>query len=448
MSLLVPKTELWLTGPQTRAYQAIAPKTTVCLPWSRGTGKSHFIRNLAWLLVSQWDSKPRRGAMKPMTGVRIIGLMPTLKQWTDVNAAKVEEELTGDFAFLNAKINKTTWKISFPGGSWFQPFPAEMHSSKAARGLRADVVMADECDDIDPAVWDAVVRPWFTEKWSLKMRIVSGTPRRGRFGLLYHLHQLGLGDDPRYKTFHATYRQSPETVDPDEAEDARRNSPPAVFKREWECDFDASEGLVYGDVFNSSFHIREPQPGQVWSEILIGCDHGWEHPGAFLVIGVAGSGKDAVCHVIEEVYASHQPDQWWKSELKRLVQKYPRHLFYADPSQPRTVESYRQECKARVQECDNSVEEGIRAVADRFVIRRRDEGQEFARLFVSPRCKGLIKELGMYKRKRDPRNADAYQDVVDKVNDDACDALRYAIFNRFGRVLPVATPGQNRLGIL
>ena len=86
-----------------------------------------------------------------------------------------------------------------------------------------------------------------------------GTPRRGRYGLLYALHSLGKSEAENYHTVHATYRDCPETVDPETVTDAKANTPPEIFRREWECDFDSAEGLVYG-LFDEAFHVRKPRP--------------------------------------------------------------------------------------------------------------------------------------------------------------------------------------------
>jgi len=439
--------DLTLNGPQSRAFEALKPRQTICIPWGRGVGKSTFIRAVAYLLVGQWrgrlrlnpDGTPARDINgRQIRGIRIIVLMPTLKQFKDVHGMQYEQEITGEWAFLRGKLDKTTWRTTFPDGSWIQPFPAELANSKRSRGLRGDVVLTDETDDIERAVFEAVARPWFSEPFSLKIRLCGGTPTNGRHGLLYHLHRLGQSKDERdarYTSIHATYRDAPETVDAEEVEDARRNSPTATFKREWECDFDAAEGIVYGGVFSESFHVREPPANIRWTEILIGCDHGYEHPGVLLLIGVQGNGRDAVCWVLDEVHEQHRVEDWWKAKLRIWTEWYPHHRFYGDPSMPARLEAYRRDCAARVQETDNSVDDGVAAVADRFFVRTRtvdEKTERYSRLYVSAKCVNLIRELGLYKRKPDPRDPDKFTDEFLDGNDDGPDALRYAIFNRFG----------------
>lgn len=481
----MPKTidfALELNSPQWRAQRVIAPRRTIFYGWGRGVGKSWFTRLQWWRQVALWDRVERPGALDGLRGVRITAIMPTLKQFRGVHWEGIERELGkgGPWYHLGAKLNRNEGQILFPGGSWIKPFPASAYNSQTARGMRCDILSADEVDDIDMAVYDGVAVPWLSEPWSLGIELQGGTPTRGRYGLWYRSLKsgelgrklrrgeieesaaldtdqaravvdvfaaldrnswpLGIPEDPEqaalhvlrnFYSFHATYRDAPETVSPLAVAKAKATTPAATFKREWEADPDAAEGLVYGDVFHDKFHVRSPPENQAWTDILIGCDHGWEHPGVMLLIGVAGKGADAQAWVLRELYAQRQSDTWWKDKLREWVGWYPRHLFYGDPSQPRTLDAYKHECKARVRDTDNSVEEGIRAVADRLVTRERD-GQEYARLYVDPCCVNTIREFGLYRRKRDPRNSDAYLDDVEKRNDDAMDALRYAIFNFFG----------------
>ncbi|HEY3494729.1 MAG TPA: hypothetical protein VGK73_08595 [Polyangiaceae bacterium] len=437
-----------LTRPQSEAFRLCrTPTTDINLEWGRGGGKSWFDRFVGWTWAASADGKPRLDLLKEfgmldrlnadqrsmaqgVSGIRVVFLMPTLKQFKDVHGAHLKNEVE-TWRHLRPKANWSEYNISFPGESWIMPFPAADHSSQRARGIRADVVICDEADDIDPSVFDSVVRPWFSEPWSLKIRLTSGTYKRGRHGLLYKRRLAGRDiAKPRYHTIHATYRDSPEIVDLEEVEDARRNTSPGTFAREWECDPDSSEGLVYA--FEEAFHVKEPPANVVWTEMLIGCDHGWEHPGVLLLIGVIGSGRDAVCWVLEEIYEQHKDEDWWVARAKEWTDAYPNHRFYGDPSQPARLEAFRRRAKARVQDVDNSIDDGVGAVANRLAIRESEDGVRSARLFVSPSCPNTIREFGIYKRKPDPMNAEQFLDDIVKRDDDAMDALRYPIFNRFG----------------
>ncbi len=425
------RVDLDLNGPQSKAYAAVKQRQTVTIPWGRGVGKSWFLRAVAFLLVAKWRNKTRPGFNgRPFRGIRIVVLMPTLKQFKDVHGLAIEREVDEDWAFLGGKLDRTTWQIRFPDGSWIQPFPAELHNSKRARGLRCDVVLTDETDDIDRDVFESVARPWFSEPWSLKMRICGGTPTRGRHGLLWHLHQLGLSTEPtaeRYSSFHATYRDAPETVDVEEVEDARANSPEATFSREWLCNFDAGEGLVYP--FDESFHVRKSPPLESFSEFLVGMDHGWVDAGVLLLIGIQGHGKDATAWVIAEFYETACANHIWDQRCKAWGAKFS-PTFFPDTSRPDRINELRA-MGLKVGEVDKNVQAGISRVADMLVKRWLTEDVQYAKLYVDPACKNTIREFGLYRRKKRPDGT--FDDEPQDKDNHTSDAIRYALFGRFGR---------------
>ena len=440
-----------LNAPQTRARRTILPRTTTALDWGRGCGKTTFTLLLWAMLVAQYDGKSRGPAGK--RGVRIVHLMPTFKQFRDVYSELIDEMMNpphegsgtgiaGLFYWLGARLNRTTWHISFPGGSWIQPFGAR--EANSSRGLRCDVCTVDEADDIEPAAIDAVVKPWFSEPWSLGILLVEGTPRRGRHGLLWREVLAGRQGKPGHYSYHATYRDVPEHVSGAYVEQVKQDTPPAIFAREWECDFDSAEGLVYS-MFDEAFHVRPP-PTVPWEEVLVGVDHGWEDPGVFLVAGVQGNGRDAVVNVLEEIYERHKEESWWIEQAKRLKAKYARYpmRWYGDPSRPDRIRAIANNAGVRFHETNNAIEDGVSAVVDKMIVRVTETGEganaqvrRFAHLYVAPNCQNLIWEMRNYKRKPDPANRDRYLDAIEDKNNHAADALRYLVMSRFGK--PAAT---------
>jgi hypothetical protein len=422
-----------LNKPQTRARRLFVDGVTVTLSWGRGVGKSEFILLCMLLLVAAWDRVKRRD---DLSGVRIVYLLPAATQARKTVLSRLDAKLQGQFAFLGGSLNHTSLRVEFPGGSYIQLVSAEQ--GKLNRGIRCDAIFTDEADDVDREFYAAVVSPWLSEPWSLKRRMLGGTPTRGRHGLLYQTHSLGLDGVPGFHTVHATYRDAPEHVDRELVERERvalqRAGLMATFEREWECNFDAGEGLVY-PMFAPDFHVREPIATTQWNEILVGVDHGYEDPGVFLVLGVAGSGRDATVHILEEVYRNKQVETWWLAEAAKLRDRYPRHRpkWYVDPSRPDRIQALRN-IGLSCYEADNAIEPGLAAVADRMAIRATDDnGPSYSRLYVSPSCKNTIAELGKYRRKKD-KKADAFTDEVEDRDNHAMDSLRYAITTRFGRL--------------
>ena len=420
------------SAPQRRAWESIKPGATVCLPWGRGGGKSTLLRVFCYLLIAQWEHRRRPGARHD--GVRIAIVMPTLLQARKVHQILLLSELegSGEWSWLGARVNRTELRVDFPGGSWLAFVSAE--AAQNARGLRCDVVAIDEADDVDAEIVDAVTLPWFSEPHSLRITLVVGTPKRGRYGLLYRTHRRGTPGVAEYiddhVSVHATCYDFPKFVSPIAVAKAKRETPAPIFEREWLCSFDSSSGLVY-PMFSERFHVREPHPGTDFAEVLIGGDHGYEDPGSLVVIGVTGGGRDVVCYAVEEVYAQHKTEQWWIDRAAELHDRYPRARWYFDPSMPARIESYKR-LGIRADKTQNAVEDGIASVADMLSIRERDDGHEWAQLYVSPRCENVIREMGLYRRKRDPRNTERVLDDIDTRNDHALDCVRYALHTRFG----------------
>lgn len=435
---------------------------TLVKSWGRGVGKSQDARWSCWEDIAAWDGVTREGALKNLQGIRIAIVTPTRKQGLDIHAADIEADLApdGEFGFLGGKFNRTSWRINFPGRSWIQFFGADTLNN--VRGLRVDRIIVDEADDIDRHTFESVMLPWISEPWSLKQRELCGTPRRGRHGLLYLMHQRGL--DPNVKniaTVHATYRDAPEVVDQALVEEARETMVPATFRREWECDFDAGEGLVYAELWDAEMHIREPDPRAIPTEVVVGVDWGWNDPNAWIVCAVYGSGNDAVIFVVEEIAKSKLSLSQQVEIAKGIRERHGRGgtvpiRFYGDPSQPSAIEQIRSQASIRFEPAANSRADGVTAVVDKMVIRTREtriydaHGQpiveRYTRLYVSPKCRDLIREIGTYAYERDSRDKDRILDTIADGNDHSLDALRYAIFSRFG--LPRVSFGVGQRNIL
>lgn len=417
--------------------------------WGRSTGKSWFKRALWWTIIAQWEYKLREDAQIPFTGVRIAAIAPTLKQWRDIHWQGILEELTGSgrWAFLGGRPNATTGQIFFPGGSVVKPFPAALGNSSFSRGIRTDILDADEFDDIDAEAYDAVASPWLSEKWSFRVEILGGTPTRGRHGLWYRTLEEGrlgarlrAGEPPpddldeksaaAIKTIyasHATYKDVPEIISIEAVEKARTRINPSTFKREWLADPDAGEGLVYP--FDETFHVKEESevpPLNVFSEFIVGVDHGWTDPGCLLLGGVQGHGNDAILWILDEVYQSELPNHEWN----KLARVWDRAKFWPDPSRPDRVNDFRS-LGLRVGETDNNIYGGIARVADMMFKRQTEEGPPWARMYVSRRCKNTIREFGLYRFRKD--GAGEFTDDPEDKNNHAMDALRYMTVGRFGR---------------
>lgn len=433
---------------QSRAFRALRPKNRVANAWGRGVGKSWFDRVSMYLDVAKWDCQSRPTVDGgEVRGIRQVLLMPTLKQFKKVHQSALESELAprGAWGMLGATINHTDWRIEFPGGSWIQVVSAQNINDN--RGIRCDKVVADEADDIETSDYESVCIPWFSEPWSLDVRLISGTPRRGRYGLLWRAFSVwprGSAEQApiaNHYGFHATYRDAPDYVSASTVEEARRTTSPDRFAREWECDFDSGEGRVY-PFFDVDFHVRTPPGMYVFREFIVGFDYGFADPAVFVVIGLAGQGRDTICHVLREVYVTGKSDTELAAIAAQIENDFPGARWYSD-HHPSTIRAFKEQARVNVREADKTykVEDGVAFVADAVFVRvdepsRPDQPiRRWSQFYVDPSCRHTIEEFGLYRRKRDPRNQDRVLDDIDTTGNDHCmDAIRYAMVTRFAGV--------------
>jgi hypothetical protein len=409
---------------QSRALPLLIPGTVAVFPWGRGAGKTFFDKTILYKLALE------------NPGIELGLLLPTLKRAKQIFWPALFNDFHGSLKPYIRKLDASLLEAQFRNGSRLTTWGAE--NADGIRGQRFGAIVQDETDEIDASVEHAVVEPTFSKSGTRAIWLKTGTPKRGRLGILYRdfkRAQEGFSDGARrYVGFRVRSSESPQ-VDQAWLASVKATTPTKIFSREYECDFDSAEGLVYGDVYESLTHERTPPADVVWSEILIGGDYGYEDPGVLLLIGILGHGRDAVAWVLDEVYQQHRTEDWWLQRMRQWLEWYPEARVYHDPSAKGRVEAYRKHCRARIQDVDNSIEDGVATVADFLFVRQRDNGERHARIYISPACVNTIREFGLYRRKKDPRSSGedpVFLDDFQQGNDHAMDALRYALHNRFG----------------
>lgn len=177
-------------------------------------------------------------------------------------------------------------------------------------------------------------------------------------------------------------------------------------------DFVAAEGLVY-PMFDKGKHLTDKvlQDGQFYISI----DYGTINPFAAGLWCVEG--KKAV--MIDEYYyeskKTHQAktDEEHYKQIEKLAQNYPVQEIIIDPSASSFKETIRRHDKFDVINANNNVISGI---ADCMTL--LDGGY----VKFSPKCTGLIKEMGLYSWDKD-----AKEDAVIKEYDHSSDQFRYFV---------------------
>lgn len=196
------------------------------------------------------------------------------------------------------------------------------------------------------------------------------------------------------------------------------------------------EGLVY-QIFDKTKHIAseellnlaKPRPvirrraadnGATHTfTYVISVDYGITNPFAAILWAVNDS--DGTSIAVKEFYYDckehnglKKTDEELYSCLYNLSDGYDIDCVIVDPSATSFIETIHRHDYFEVHKANNSVIQGISYVTTAF-----SKGL----IYISPKCDGLIHELGLYSW-----DEDSTCDAVLKVNDHACDSMRYFFY--------------------
>lgn len=168
---------------------------------------------------------------------------------------------------------------------------------------------------------------------------------------------------------------------------------------------------------------------------IAGLDWGFVHLFAMEVLGVSSTGR---MHVKAELTAARMGLDQIAPQVANLCEAQGVSTIYADPSEPGLMDQLRRELtkhqdahrldiaargateerctlNVAVQAANNDVSAGLQAVDKAF-----RQG-----MTVEPACGQLLAEIPGYTWK--PKRGGGFEEVPVDLNDDACDALRYAV---------------------
>ena len=178
-------------------------------------------------------------------------------------------------------------------------------------------------------------------------------------------------------------------------------------------EFVAFEGLVYEE-FDRLVHVA-PQAAQ-FVQAVAGVDWGYAHPSVILVVGLDSDGRG---HVVAEYYERRRRIGEVVTAAQSLMAQWNIGTFYCDPSEPANIAEFANAGLPALA-ADNAVLAGIQRIKARLAV----AGDGRPRLAVAPQCVNLISEFEGYCWKG---GRSGLKDEPEKINDDAMDALRYAI---------------------
>jgi len=143
------------------------------------------------------------------------------------------------------RFHETELRCDMPNGSRITLLSSEQPDS--LRGLFLDGVCIDEVAQIDPRLWNEIIRPALSDRKGFCYFI--GTPM-GMSNIFYDLYQHALSDD-KWLAYTAKASET-KIIDQEELDAAKAQMGEAKYKQEFECDWIANiEGSVYGDIIKS-----------------------------------------------------------------------------------------------------------------------------------------------------------------------------------------------------
>lgn len=213
-----------------------------------------------------------------------------------------------------------------------------------------------------------------------------------------------VADDPKNILIHSTYLNNLENI-------------PKQQIQEIESLKDADENLwkVFGLGLRGTSsetiytHWKEIDNFPQCDSICYGLDFGFNHPTALVKVGFI----DGKCYVDEQIYESKLTNDDLAYLIKALGITRATEIF-AETARPEAIEEIRR-TGLNIKPADKSVIDGINMVKS-------------MPLFITRRSTNVLKEIKSYKWKTD-KDGKVLDEPV-KFNDDAMDAMRYAIYTK------------------
>lgn len=179
-----------------------------------------------------------------------------------------------------------------------------------------------------------------------------------------------------------------------------------------------AEGAIYDMWDESSMVVAHDAMPEMVRFPALGLDYGTNHPTRGYLLGIARQPRPCL-YVAAEWAPKIKTDAGYSADLRAWMAAQPHpEWIYCDPAAASFKLQLFQDGLTNVTDASNSVLDGIRTVASMLAT---------GRLKVSDRCTELIREIPGYvwNSKATERGVDAPV----KLNDDACDAMRYAVLS-------------------
>jgi hypothetical protein len=294
-----------------------------------------------------------------------------------------------------AAVRQSRTQLELANQSRIVSLPGKEATVRSFSGVRLLVI--DEAARVPDDLYRSV-RPMLAVSQG---RLVCLSTPFGKRGFFFH---EWTGGDPSWKRIRIAWSDCPR-IAPAFIEQETRSMGESWVRQEYECSFEALEGLVYPDF--EALCACDQWPAPV-GKAVGGIDFGFRNPFCALW-GVLD--RNGVLWIEQERYLRETPIQEHAAALPRNV------YFYADPAGATDGAALRYGGLV-VRKGTNDVPAGIAAVTARL---------RTGRLKVHRgNCPNLLEEAKLYRYPQTARGEDASETPI-KGHDHALDALRYLV---------------------
>lgn len=357
------------------------------------SGKT-FVFNLRWL---DYIVNGPRGILL-MAGKTIRTL--------ERNVLKAENGLFDLVGEGNYKYNSSTGELEIAGRKIICIGASDERSENKIRGMTLAGALCDEVTLFPKSFVEQLIGRCSVAGSQLFWNCNPDSP--------YHFIKQEYIDNPKMKHLVKHWRflmyDNPYLVktNPEYIKQAETTYTGVFYKRNVRGEWALAEGIVYDNFTDKCIVDDLPEE---FDEIYVGVDHGVTHPATFIMIGV----KDREVYVIKEFYQSNRTNSELADEFINFIDGYSVDGITVDSAAASLILEFNKR-GIYTTDCNKDVIDGITLVTQLI-------GEK--RLFVHKSCKNLIKEFYTYSWD-DKKSQSQGKDVVIKLNDDCCDALRYA----------------------
>lgn len=286
------------------------------------------------------------------------------------------------------KVNESELSITLKNNSLISLKGSE--NIDALRGVSLSYVVIDECADVDPELFQTIIRPALADQRGGAMFI--STPK-GKSNWFYDIYQMEEKLPEEWKSWTFTTKQAG-FVDPEEIEQAKSEMSLKQFRQEFEASFETTEARVAW-AYDREKNTQEMPDGLDTRVIHVGGDFNVSPITACVFV------KDNdVLYCIDEIQMYNSNTQEMADELKN---RYPtsKIFFYPDSSGNQRRTSANGQTDHSILQNSGFILKTLRkhdAIRDRInaTNARFCSADGVRRLFISKTCKYTIESMEKY----------------------------------------------------